>query len=94
VKALCFDRFGSPDVLACRELPDPRPGPGEALVRTRALGLNFADVWRRHQLAARVVFAAPDRGAGARRALTGRDGRRRRLPLRARSRAPRLAARR
>ena len=47
MRALCFDRFGGPEVLACRELPDPRPAPGQALVRTRAIGLNFADVYRR-----------------------------------------------
>ncbi|MFY9821528.1 MAG: quinone oxidoreductase [Thermoanaerobaculia bacterium] len=47
MKALCFDRFGPADVLEYRDLPDPRPGPGELLVRTRAIGLNFADVYRR-----------------------------------------------
>jgi NADPH:quinone reductase len=47
MKALCFDRFGGPEVLEIRELPDPAPGPGEVLVRTRAIGLNFADVYRR-----------------------------------------------
>ena len=30
-----------------REVSDPVPAPGEALVRTRAIGLNFADVYRR-----------------------------------------------
>lgn len=47
MKALCFDTFGGPEVLAYRDLPDPRPAPGQALVRTRAIGLNFADVYRR-----------------------------------------------
>jgi len=47
MQALCFDRFGGPEVLSYRELPDPRPAPGQALVRTRAIGLNFADVYRR-----------------------------------------------
>src|SRR3954470_2712189 len=47
MKALCFDRFGAADVLDYRDLPDPRPGAGELLVRTRAIGLNFADVYRR-----------------------------------------------
>jgi NADPH2:quinone reductase len=47
VKALAFERFGGPEVLGQKELPDPVPAPGEALVRTRAIGLNFADVYRR-----------------------------------------------
>lgn len=47
MKALVFDRFGGPEVLGLKEVPDPVPGPGEALVRTKAIGLNFADVYRR-----------------------------------------------
>jgi NADPH2:quinone reductase len=47
MKALCFDRFGGPDVLEYREIPDPSPMPGHAIVRTAAIGLNFADVYRR-----------------------------------------------
>jgi NADPH2:quinone reductase len=45
--ALCFDHFGGPEVLEYRRLPDPVPGPGEAVVRTTAIGLNFADIHRR-----------------------------------------------
>jgi NADPH2:quinone reductase len=47
MKALCFDRFGGPEVLDYREIPDPSPAPGHAIVRTAAIGLNFADVYRR-----------------------------------------------
>jgi NADPH2:quinone reductase len=47
LKALVFDRFGGPEVLAYRDVPDPELTPGRALVRTRAIGLNFADVYRR-----------------------------------------------
>lgn len=47
MKALCFDRFGSPEVLDYRDLPDPACPTGHALVRTKAIGLNFADVYRR-----------------------------------------------
>jgi NADPH2:quinone reductase len=47
VKALCLDRFGDADVLVMRELPDPPLRPGNARVRTKAIGLNFADIYRR-----------------------------------------------
>jgi len=45
--ALVFHEFGSADVLRYEQLPDPVPGPRQALVRMRAIGLNFADVYRR-----------------------------------------------
>ncbi len=36
-------RYGPPGVLRLADLPDPTPGPGQALVRVRAVGLNLAD---------------------------------------------------
>jgi NADPH2:quinone reductase len=47
MKALVFDRFGGPEVLHIADLPDPVPTAGQALVRARAIGLNFADCYRR-----------------------------------------------
>jgi NADPH:quinone reductase-like Zn-dependent oxidoreductase len=38
-----FHEIGNADVLRLAEVPDPVPGPGEVLIRTRALGLNRAD---------------------------------------------------
>jgi len=47
MRALVFDQFGGPEVLRLREIPDPVPGADDVLVRTRAIGLNFADIYRR-----------------------------------------------
>jgi NADPH:quinone reductase-like Zn-dependent oxidoreductase len=43
VKALQFDSFGSPDVIALRDVPAPEPGPGQIRIAVRACGLNPAD---------------------------------------------------
>jgi NADPH:quinone reductase len=45
--ALVFRQFGAPDVLQWEEIPDPIPSENQALVRTKAIGLNFADIYRR-----------------------------------------------
>lgn len=50
MKAVVFEGKGGPEVIAVRELPDPRPGRGEALVRVRAAGLNRADLLQRRGL--------------------------------------------
>ncbi len=47
MKALVFDHFGGPEVLHIADLPDPAPASQQALVRTRGIGLNFADCYRR-----------------------------------------------
>lgn len=44
MKALVQDRIGSPlDVVELREVPQPEPGPGEALVRMVAAGVHPGD---------------------------------------------------
>jgi NADPH:quinone reductase-like Zn-dependent oxidoreductase len=47
VRAVVIDRFGPPEVLVIREVPMPEPGPGDVLVQTKSIGLNFADVLAR-----------------------------------------------
>jgi NADPH:quinone reductase-like Zn-dependent oxidoreductase len=46
-RAWFVDRYGGPERLVLRERPDPIPGPGEAVVKTAAIGLNFADLFVR-----------------------------------------------
>lgn len=43
MKALLCTKPGTPDDLELADLPDPIPGPGEAVVRGSAVGLNFFD---------------------------------------------------
>lgn len=55
MKAVVFDRHGGPEVLEVRDVPEPVPAPGEALVRVRACGVNHLDLWVRRGLPGVVV---------------------------------------
>ena len=44
MRALLSHEPGGPDTLKLEEVADPRPGPGELLVRVRAAAINFPDV--------------------------------------------------
>ena len=50
MKAIRIHEDGGPEVLRYEDAPDPRPGPGEVLVRMRAASLNHLDVWVRRGL--------------------------------------------
>ena len=43
MKALLCTRYGTPDDLEITDIPDPMPGPGEAVVRIKSAALNFFD---------------------------------------------------
>ncbi|MEU1782558.1 quinone oxidoreductase [Streptomyces abikoensis] len=45
--AIRIEEHGGPEVMRWTELPDPSPGPGEALVRLGAAGVNYMDVGAR-----------------------------------------------
>jgi NADPH2:quinone reductase len=47
MRAIRLHRPGGPEALTLDELPVPVPGPGEALVRVEAAGVNFIDVYHR-----------------------------------------------
>jgi NADPH:quinone reductase-like Zn-dependent oxidoreductase len=47
MRSIWIPRFGAPDVLELREVPDVHAGPGEVRVRVAASGVNFADVMAR-----------------------------------------------
>jgi NADPH:quinone reductase len=48
--AIGFQTIGGPEVLECREALITTPGPGEALIRHTAIGLNFIDTYHRSGL--------------------------------------------
>ena len=47
MKAVVFERFGGPEVLEYRDVPDPTCGVDEALIAVRACGINHLDLWVR-----------------------------------------------
>jgi NADPH:quinone reductase len=47
VQAIRVHAHGGPETLELEEIEVPRPGPGEALVRVEASGVNFIDIYYR-----------------------------------------------
>ncbi len=47
MQAIQIHSTGGPEVLTLVTLPDPAPGPGEALIRIEASGVNFIDTYFR-----------------------------------------------
>ena len=50
MKVIEMARIGGPGVLSVAERPTPAPGPGEILIRQKAVGLNFIDTYYRSGL--------------------------------------------
>src|SRR5438093_13433175 len=50
MKAIRIHQPGGPDALKLDEVPEPKPGAGQALVKIDAAGLNYIDVYFREGL--------------------------------------------
>ncbi len=73
MKAIQIHETGGPEVLRLEEVPDPQPGPEEAVVRLEAIGLNFIEVYQRTGLyRSPLPFTPGGEGAG-RVVAVGRD---------------------
>ncbi len=65
MKAIRIHETGGADKLRLEEFPDPVPGPGEALIRLAASGVNFIDIYQRTGLYQRPLPYPPgSEGAG------------------------------
>lgn len=84
MKAVTLRAHGGTEVLKLEELPDPRPGPKEALVRVKACGLNHLDLWVRkglpnlklsypHILGSDIAGTVVETGPGTEPEWRGRD---------------------
>jgi NADPH2:quinone reductase len=65
MRAIRVHEPGGPEALRLDTVDDPRPGPGEALVRLEAIGVNFIDVYFRKGLyRSALPFTPGSEGAG------------------------------
>ena len=49
MKAVMMHAHGAPEVLRSEEVPNPRPGPGQVVIRVEAASVNYADIVRRRK---------------------------------------------
>ena len=73
MRAIRVHEYGGPEAMRLEELPTPKPGEGQALVRIEAAGVNFIDVYQRSgalqgpaSAAARARRGGRRRGGGVR----------------------------
>lgn len=65
MKAIQIRQTGGPEAMTFADVPTPRPQPHEALVRVRAAGVNFIDVYfREGRYPAQLPFVLGMEGSG------------------------------
>jgi NADPH:quinone reductase len=76
MQAIRVHEHGGPEVLRLETLPDPRPAPGEAVVRLETSGVNFFDIRQRTgDYKVKLPITLGNEGAGVVEAVgPGTDG--------------------
>ena len=67
MQAIRVHQFGGPEVMKLEDVPDPKPGPGQVLVRLHAAGVNPVDAYVRagtYTISATLPFTPGSDGAG------------------------------
>jgi NADPH:quinone reductase len=65
MQVIQITQTGGPEVLVLRELPTSTPGPGEALIKLEASGVNFIDIYLREgRYPAKLPFVPGQEAAG------------------------------
>lgn len=65
MRAIRIHQTGGADQLRLEAVPDPVPGPGEALVRLEAIGINFIEIYQRTGIyPVTMPFTPGSEGAG------------------------------
>jgi NADPH:quinone reductase-like Zn-dependent oxidoreductase len=47
MKAVVFEEHGEADILQYKDVPEPKIGPNDVLIKVRATGCNYNDIWAR-----------------------------------------------
>lgn len=47
MKALVFEKYGGPEVLEWKDVPDPTAGPNDVIIQVKATAVNYNDIWGR-----------------------------------------------
>ena len=63
MRAIQMSKTGGPEVMEYVDVPEPRPGPGQALIDIVAIGVNYADTYARSGLNPPTLPAIPGQEA-------------------------------
>ncbi len=63
MKAARYHQTGGPEVLRIEDVPDPKAGPGDVVVRVKAAALNRLDIFLRSGASAMPGFSMPHTGS-------------------------------